>query len=342
MSRKGPASQFFELNKGNIMTKRLSVYYFKGQDFWIRPQQFRDDMKRLKEAAVDSVYLPFHEADLRGGNLPFVADCVREAGMEVLITPSRVGALVAGWHRGVGYLSALHPELWARREDGSPVDFFGPQLSVHHPDAPEAFAETVAGLLKKSGANGLVWDELKSLDTRDHCEAALKAHGGRAPSVEEQTVATVAFFSKVNGLLRERFPELLLSLFLYGHLPEKFLVSTSQMEHLDEFGCDGMVLRSDDPGQGDDPNKKLMSGHLDRFLDAAHTDGRRSYVLVETQRLNAAGTEAMFQRLDEFFERPIDHITYYDYPHGLENPEEIQPRLAEAFKTWRLNERNPS
>lgn len=312
------------------------MYYFKGQDFWFKPSQIRDDMKRLKDAAVDSIYLGVHEADLEGGNLPSVAEAARAEGLEVFAVPSRVGGLVAGWHRGVGMLSAMNPSLWALNKDGTPVRCYGPQISIHHPDTPALFAEVAQKLINHIGATGVVWDEPKCLYTQDHSPSAQLKFSGCAPTQSEQVIATRDFFSAVNRILIASSPELLTSLFVYGHVEDSILRDLAKISPLDEFGCDGMILQKDDPGTGDCVHKKLMSGHLQRFIDTAANENLRKFVLVETQRLDNAAVEAMLRRLPTFLSSDVDHIVYYDYPHGFENAELFQPRLASAFRDWRL------
>lgn len=113
--------------------KRLSVYYFKGHDLWYNPAHIRDDMQRFVDGGVDSVCLAIHESNLHECNMERLCEEAIKRNLQILAVPSRIGALVAGWHRGASTVSALHPELWARNEDGSPVQCFGPQLSVYHP-----------------------------------------------------------------------------------------------------------------------------------------------------------------------------------------------------------------
>jgi hypothetical protein len=317
------------------MDKRLSVYYFKGQDFCVDRRIYRDDMKRLADAAVDSICIAVHEGDLAGSNLPNVCQAAHRAGIEVWAVPSRVGALVAGWHRGVGYLSAGRPDLWARHADAACVNFFGPMISVHHPESAAAFIEVIESMLEALPISGIIWDELKSLDIEDHSEAALAACGGPAKGAA-QVEATAAFFSGVNRELRTRRPELTIAMFLYCFMPDDLLARCAAIDGLDEFGCDGSCLRPTDrfPIEGG-MGKILLPENFSRFAAAADRTARRRFVLVETQTHGASSVERTLERLDELFALEPHHLVYYDYPRNMDDAERLQPLLAERFATWR-------
>ncbi len=317
------------------MNKRLSVYYFKGQDFCVDRRIYADDMKRLKDAAVDSICIAVHEGDLAGSNLPAVCEAAQTQGLDILAVPSRVGGLVAGWHRAVGYLSASNPELWARNPDGTAKNFFGPMISVHHPGSLEGFIEAVESMLEELPITGIIWDELKSLDIEDHSQAAIDACSGPAVG-DVQVRSTVDFFSKVNAALREKRPQLMISLFLYCFMEDALLELCSQVEGLDEFGCDGSCLRPEDnfPIEGGG-TKKLLPDNFLRFARSAQVNRRKKFVLVETQTHQAASVERTLDRLDELFSLDPEHVVYYDYPRNMEDAPRLQPELARRFAAWR-------
>ena len=322
-------------NQRQVLNKRLSVYYFKGQDFCINPREIRDDMSRFRDAAVDSVCVGFHEGELAGGNLEMVAAEVERAGLDLWAVPSRIGALVAGWHRAVGYLSAHHPELWARHPDGNPISFFGPQISVHHPESLPEFIDVVERMLDALPIKGIIWDELKSLDIADHSEAAIKSLG-RPGEGEAQVEATARFFSSVNASVKRKRPDLQIALFLYCFMEDDLVRVCSEIEGLDEFGCDGACLRIEDDCKIEGgPLKKLLPDNYARFAKAAHARNRRGFVLVETQNQELAATAKSFDRHPELLALDPEHLVYYDYPRKMENSAEFQPRLAEVFKRWR-------
>src|SRR5690606_23440339 len=123
--------------------KYLSAYYFYGQDLCIVPRHVREDVAWMAQHGVDGVFVGMHDADLLGGNTAAVCDIIREAGLDVWLIPSRVGGLVAGWGRQPSHLSVNHPQWLGCNADGSARSFYGPQVSVFHPEVPEAVAQVV-------------------------------------------------------------------------------------------------------------------------------------------------------------------------------------------------------
>lgn len=316
--------------------KRLSVYYFKGQDFHFHPGQVRDDMKRLRDAAVDSINVCIHEADLCGSNIGRICEAARNAGLQAWAVPSRVGGLVAGWHRAPGHLAASRTDLWARNADGSPMNFFGPQLSVHHPGTLDAVHDVIDQMLSRFPIDGLIWDELKTLDVTDHSQAALDAAG--APSTGQfQVLATAKFFSSLNQRLKANHPKLNLALFVYALLDDSVAEPCANIAELDEFGCDGKCLRPEDPPAGEGRSAKiLLPANFARFQRLAKSAGCRSFCLMETQMFARPGLETTLLRMDEFLAMNPDHLVYYDYPLGMADAEWFMPLHAQRLRAWRL------
>jgi hypothetical protein len=314
--------------------KRLSVYYFKGHDLWYNPQHIREDMQRFVDGGVDSVCVAIHEANLHQNNLERVCEEAVRNNLQILGVPSRVGALMAGWHRGASTVSAFHPELWARASDGSPVHCFGPKLSLFHPQTPEVVAEAVVAMLKKFPLNGIIWDELKTLESEDHSDVAFEALGHPADK-NDQAKATVPVFSRINERLIEEQTELTISLFLYSQLPDSLISPLGGIKGLSEFGCDGTCLLPEDPFSGEGGSKKKLLGNVERFQSVAVANGLRDFALIETQLLKAPALEKTIERLPLLFETVSDHLAYYDYPWGMEEPERFMPLIAGKMRQWR-------
>ncbi len=314
--------------------RRLSVYYFHGQDLCIVPRHVREDLAWMRDHGADGVYVGMHEADLLGSNLPMVREQVGRAGLECRLIPSRLGGLVAGWHRAPGYFAIGRPDTWARRADGSPVECFGPQVSVFHPDTPAFLAETVGRMVDELGFTGLVWDELKSLEGEDHSEWAKRALG-RPAGPADRLAGTVACFGQANRLIRQRHPQLTISSFLYASCPDEQVRACAAIDRLDEFGCDGKCWRPGELATGEGGGGKVLLGNFERFRTAAAANGRRSFVLLETQLLDAPALELTLQRLPEFLAAGPDHLVFYYYPYGLAEPDRFMPPIGAALAKWR-------
>jgi hypothetical protein len=316
-------------------SRYLSTYYFHGQDLCMVPRHVREDVAWMAAHRVDGVCVGVHDADLLGGNTAMVCEIIREAGLDVWLIPSRLGGLMAGWGRQPSYLSADHPEWWARLADGRPRRSFGPQVSVFHPDVPAALAETVAKMLRMFPATGIVWDELKSLHGEDHGPAAVDRLG--RPALEADLIrGTVECFSDINRRLKQEFEALKIACFLYADTRPDVVDRCAAIAALDEFGCDGKCYRPGESRAGEGgENKVLLGGNDARFNAAARRNGCRSFTLLETQLLDEPTLELTFSRLPEFLGTKTGHLAYYYYPYGLADPERVMPALGRAMAGWR-------
>lgn len=313
----------------------LSVYYFHGQDLCMVPRHVQEDVKWMAEHAVDGVFVGVHDADLRGGNTAMVCDIIRSAGLDVWLIPSRLGGLMAGWGRQPSFLSADHPEWWARNADGSVRQFFGPQVSVFQPEVPEAVAETVGKMLEQFPATGIVWDEIKTFSGEDHSQWAIK-EVGRPAEEQDMIDGTVACFSKINRLLKSRYPNLRISCFLYADSADTHVTNCAAIDLLDEFGCDGKCFPSGASAAGEGGgNKVLLGGNDARFAAAARANGIKPFTLLETQLLDTPALELSLKHLPEFLQKKTGHLVYYYYPYGMGDPERFMPEIGKTLANWR-------
>jgi hypothetical protein len=319
-------------------SKYLSTYYFHGQDLCMVPRHVREDVAWMAEHHVDGVCIGVHDGDLYGGNTAMVCDTVREAGLDVWLIPSRLGGLMAGWGRQPSFLSARHPQWWACNADGSPRDFYGPQVSVFHPEVPEAIADTVIKMLNRFPATGIVWDELKSLDGEDFCQAAIDKLG-RPAGEEDMIEATVQCFSQVNQRLKESFEKLRIACFLYADSPQSHVEHCASIALLDEFGCDGKCFDPGESASGEGGGSKVLLGGNDaRFSAAALQNACVPFTLLETQKLDAAAMELSLSHLPRFLDAKRGHLAYYYYPYELSEPERFMPILGKTLADWRCRD----
>jgi hypothetical protein len=212
---------------------------------------------------------------------------------------------------------------------------FGPQVSVFHPEVPSGIAAVVDRMLDAFPATGIVWDELKSLDGEDHCQAAIDALGRPATSADLVS-ATVDCFSAMNRALKAQRPDLRISCFLYADMLQSTVEQVATMEGLDEFGCDGKCHRPGevDVGEGG-PDKCLLGGQDARFTAAAKANGMLPFTLLETQLLDALTLDLSLERLPEFLAEKEGHLAYYYYPYGMENPDHYMPEFGSRLAAWR-------
>ncbi|MDQ8194780.1 hypothetical protein QEH59_10110 [Coraliomargarita sp. SDUM461004] len=315
--------------------KYLSTYYFHGQDLCVVPRHVREDVAWMVDHQVDGVFVGMHDADLMGGNTAMVCEIIRSAGLDVWLIPSRLGGLMAGWGRQPSFLSVNHPEWWAYSADGSPRTCFGPQVSVFHPEVPDAIADTVGEMLKQCPATGIVWDELKTLSGEDHSQLAIESLG-RPANEEDLVEATVNCFSLINCRLKRKISDLRIACFLFASVKQQYVEHCATIDLLDEFGCDGKCYK---PGESDigegGSDKVLMGGNDKRFAAAAVKNNCTPFTLLETQLLDERTLELSLSRMPEYLQTKNGHLAFYYYPYGLADPERFMPAIGKMLSTWR-------
>jgi hypothetical protein len=317
-------------------SRYLTTYYFHGQDLCMVPRHVHEDLCWMRDHGVDGVCVGVHEADLQGGNHDMICREIERVGLDLWLIPSRLGGLVAGWHRAPGYFAVRNPECCARNTDGSVRDFFGPQLSVFHPRTSEFLAETVLEMLRRFPARGIVWDELKSLAGEDHSAAAVEALG-RPARRDDMAQGTRDCFSAANCRILAQHPDLRIVNFIYADCGDTLAGVCASIDGLSAFGCDGKCWYPDELNQGEGgPRKVLLGGNLERFKQAASARGLQSFALLETQLLGSDALECTMWHLPELLADGPDHLCYYYYPYGMADPEHFMGPIGDTIKVWRL------
>lgn len=314
----------------------LSAYYFMGQDLCMVRQHTRSDMRWLAEHAFDAVCVGVHEQQWQQPRgLQMIVEEAHHAGLQVIAIPSRWAGLIAGWPVLAGHFAASRPDTWMRTADGSPIikNFCGPLCSVHHPDVKAHMVACTQRVLATWDVDGLMWDELKTLDVVDYHPIALERFGGPAPA-EAQRAATLDIFAACNRAARAIKPGLRICSFLYAYYGDEIVLPWAATEGFDDIGLDGKCGWAHDFDMKP-PYEKVLLQHAPRFIAAAKANGRRSFALIETQSLSTAKAEATLRRLPELLALPLDHISVYYHPLVDEPAAQITDRIGPPLHDWR-------
>ncbi len=314
--------------------KHLSAYYFMSTDLCMNRAHVREDMHWLRDHAFDAIHTACHEEHHhhpRGLNL--IIEEAHAAGLKVYAIASRWCGLIAGWPTLAGHFAATRPDVWMRREDGSPVikRFCGPLCSVHHPDVKAYMIQCVDNMLNTFAFDGITWDELKTLHETDHHPLALEKFGGPV-SGKPQIDATLEIFSACNRRARELKDDLRIISFIYADLDDEVLEAWAQTDELDDIGPDGRAALPGDPGV---THTKTLIDQTPRFLDLAKRYGKTSFALVETQGASAAQAENTLRRLPEYLELGTEHVATYYMPLVAEPSAQITEKIGPALRDWR-------
>jgi len=288
----------------------LTAYYFMGQDLCTVRRHIRDDVNWMADAGTDSVAIGIHEFQLDYGNqqqLDILFDEVVRAGLTVHAIPSRWAGVVAGWPPAAGMFAATHPDSWMKNADGSLVSSVvcgGPICSIYDPATSDFFLDAIDRMLNLYPVQGIIWDEIKVLESEDH-SAHAKRELGEPAKGGTQLKHTVDFFSRASRFARDKKPELTISCFVFAHLPDAILTACAAIDELDFFGIDGKCFPSDVP------EAKTLFGNFERVVTACRTHDVGTLALIETQNLEARQLEATVEYLPQFLKKPVDHLLYY-------------------------------
>ncbi len=317
-----------------------AAYYFRAHLYTIVPRQIDEDLAWMRAHGADAVVVGILEQDLDAAreNMDVICAIAARRGLEVWITPSRWGNLVAGCPKVPSIFCATRHEAWARRADGTPaMNFLGPIASVHHPATLEFMVGTLDRCLRQWPVRGVVWDEPKALRGADHSPAALAALAGRDPADPAVVLdAQCGFFGRINRMLRDRHPGVRIGLFGFAHdapLAERICA----IDGLDAVGCDGRPWRrsdggSSDNGDGGAPTKFLLDEGR-TWLAAARAAGRAGLWLVENHALPATDLDLMDRRLPEVLACAPEWLLWYYYPRSLPDPDAHMAVLGRHLST---------
>ncbi|MFM2089661.1 MAG: hypothetical protein RLZZ127_150 [Planctomycetota bacterium] len=307
-----------------------AAYYFGAHLYTLVPRHVREDLAWIRGHGGTAVVLGVLEQDLGAAreNIAVVAAEAERAGLELWMTPSRWGNLVAGAPKVPSTFCATRHEAWVRNADGSPaLNFLGPVASVHHPATFERFAGLLATAFRQWPVRGIVWDEPKALHVADHSPAALAALGGADPADPQVVLAAqCAFFGRVNAEIRRLAPQTRIGLFGFAH-DLAIAPALCAIPGLDAAGCDGRPWRRSDGGQSDErdggaPTKFLLGdGDGEGWLAAARAAGRAGLWLIENHALPDEDLPLMDRRLPEVLAAAPEWLLWYYYPRSLSDPD---------------------
>ncbi len=318
--------------------KFLSAYYFRAHMYTIVPRHVREDMEWMADIGTNAVVIGVLEQDLTAGveNIQLIAAEAQRAGMQLFITPSRWGSLVAGCPKVPSIFSSSSPEVWALRANGKPPTSFGPVASVHHQATFEFFVSSLERVLSIAPIEGIIWDELKVLQQRDYSAAARAALKGKdIDNCDVHTDAQADFFERVNSEVLKMKPELDISMFVTGDMKGYPVERCARISNLHAFGLDGRPYRMADGGTNDSDGTaafKLLCDHGPYFINTAHQADKWAFMLIENHAMSSKDIQLMDKRLPEVLGLGAEHICYYYYPRSVSEPDRAMEVLARHLK----------
>jgi hypothetical protein len=321
--------------KGRSANRLLNAYYLRAHMYTMVPRQVREDMKWMAGLGTDAVSIAVLEQDFEAAteNIHIIINEASKEGLKVFALPSRWGGIVAGAPKVPSLFTVRNQQTWMRGVDGKHIDstVSGRISSLFHPDTLDFVCTNLERLIKQWPVSGIVWDEPKTI-LRDFSPEA-QAACGPSPSLEQCVDQNVRFFSKVNAAIKSLNPQLTTSLFLYASYEDMVVNKMATIEQLDYYGCDGRPWREADGGTPESKGKYLL-GNGERFLEAAHQNGKKSLWVLEHHNMQDKDLPLLDRRMPEVLTKPIDQTIYFYYPRNLQSPDRVMKTVASQLEKF--------
>jgi hypothetical protein len=313
----------------------LNSYYLRAHMYTLVPSQVREDMKWMAGIGTNIVSISVLEQDFYAAkeNINILINEATKEGLKVFAIPGRWGGIVAGGPKVPSLFTIQNQQTWMMAADGKYIDssVSGRISSIFHQDTFEFICFYLEKLIKQWPVSGIIWDEPKTIQQDFSSEA--NAVFGSTPSYEQCVDQNVWFYSKVNAKIKSINPNIITNLFIYAQYEEMVVNKMAMIENLDYYGCDGRPWRKEDGGTTEGKDKYLL-GNGERFLEAAHRNGKNSLWVSENHNMQDKDVPLMDKRLPEILSKPVDQLIYFYYPRNLETPDYVMKTLALQLKKF--------
>ncbi|WP_294069246.1 hypothetical protein [Proteiniphilum sp. UBA1028] len=317
--------------------KYLNALYYRAHMYTMVPSQIREDLNWMAKAGTNAISLAILEQDFDAAyeNIEFIIKEANKLGMDVFAVPSRWGGMLAGSPKVPSVFTTRNPQTWVLNKDGSAFDtsISGRISSIHHPDTYLFFEKMVDKLFSTWNFKGIIWDEPKTLDL-DYSPEAIKNLGAN-PTIEQQVQANVNFYSRLNEHIKSKYPEKIISLFMYASFDDKTVSKMAEIKNLDYFGADGRPWGNADGGKLEREGKTLLGTQGQRFIDAAHANNTKSLFLMENHNMLDEDIPLLEKGMPQLLKMDIDQLIYYYYPRNIEDPDRIMNIIRKNLLDYR-------
>ncbi len=313
----------------------LNAYYFRAHMYTMVPRQVREDMKWMADVGTNAVSIAILEQDLFAAveNVRIICEEAANQNMKVFAVPSRWAGMLAGAPKVPSLFSTHHPETWVLNAEGKPVlsSVSGVISSIHYPQVYDFFCRSVDQIFELWPIKGIIWDEPKSF-LSDYSAKAVETLGEDAP-FDRHIDHVCDFYSRFNTYIKQTHKDKSVHLFGYANWPDNILKKAAAIKSLDYFGCDGRPWREDDISTQNAKGKVLLGENAgERFISAAHQNGKKSLMLIENFSMKGADNHLMDRRLADVLKLNLDQVIYYYYPRNLEKPDENMTIIAKHLR----------
>lgn len=328
----------------------LNAYYFRGQMYTSVPSEVREDMKWMADHGTNAVTIGVLEQDFSSAiqNIDRICTEANRAGMKVFVTPSRWGNIVAGSLKVPSIFTNKHSDSWVLNSSGKPADPIGLGFasSVHYQEVVDFFNSSLEQLLTQWPIEGIIWDEPKTLETKDYSPNAV-AQKPPGSTDDWYTDTVCDFFDNVSGYAKSVNPHVVVSMFIYSTYSDSdqnpyVMQRCAQIKNIDYFGCDGRPWHVSDDlgplGDGNNPYTKVLLPNAQQFIAAARQNGKGGVVLMENFDFDPPEPyylDLMAQTVPEVIALKPEHLIYYYYGRSITDPDRAMKVMATALDNAR-------
>lgn len=309
-----------------------NAYYIHQYQYNRPPAHVDWDMDWISSNGFNAVSIVINEIDLIKTEIGIdrVFKSAKKHGLKVHLVPARWGGILAG---AVGVQSLFciqHPEFLIYDEKGKPVvnKYWGAMASIHCPETYAFFCETIDLIFRNWDFDGIIWDEPKSFDIVDLSPCARKIRPENA-GVEWDREQFAHFFDKLGKYIKDKYPNVRLSMFIYGDYTDDIFDCCCRINHLDDVGIDGNPFV---PLRSTDKRRKTLIGNAFRFHKKAKSYGKNSLALLENFGMTKEENKLMEESMPEILSYGIDHLLAYYYGRNNEDPDENMEIISRFFK----------
>ncbi|MEM9392086.1 MAG: hypothetical protein AAGA02_16530 [Bacteroidota bacterium] len=321
-------------------SKILNAYYFRAHMYTMVPRQVREDLSWMADIGTNVVSIAILEQDLRAAveNVEIIVNEANKFGMEVFVVPSRWGGLLAGAPKVPSVFTIQNPDTWMLKEDGSFYEDrdVGTHSSIHYESTIDFFKAGIDKIFELWNVKGIIWDEPKIYDKKDY-SAEAKKNINDLEDLNQHNTAFSSFLGSLNQHIRQKHPSKTTSLFAYAHWRKEVIDSMAGIEELDYFGCDGRPwpMEAEAGGKVKQTGKNLLGGPGKNYIKAAHSNGKKSLLVIENHNMPAEYNTLMDKYLPEIMALKPEQLIYYYYPRNVDKPDENMAFLAKNLKNFR-------
>jgi len=314
----------------------ISMVYFNAASGMQRPRDLREHFREMREMGVDSIITQTTEKSVAEG-LRLKVELAHEAGLRVYAVPGRFAGLFAAGVVPSSYFAALNPGTHMRRvEVGTPPPCL-PICCVNNPKFQGWFYPHVLGMVRDSGADGILFDEPK--DAHDPCYCDFCKALAEEPSKEALTRLREESMAEMMGRVCREVkgldPTMTTSVLLMPNATCHFRQQVQALEHLDYFGVDGPLCRQGEADRPVNRQKALLLETVPEFLTPARESGRKVCALVETFDVRPWAYDDLRQNMTAIAGWGLDLIAFNYYAHDNPDPEGVMRIVWDAIKKLR-------